>query len=141
MISVFIADANLKERLALRLLCLVLDMNIVGDAEDWQTTLLDAPKTIPNLLLVDWELLPNPPAKAIAELRAACPFPLVIVLISNWSLRKQAALSASADIFISKQDPADHVLETLRLAASTLHIQADRFYANAPVLMMGHIGR
>ena len=119
-INVFIADPMIKERLALRLLCLVLDMNIVGEAEDWSTTLKDTPRTNPNLLLMDWELLPLLPADAIAGLRQACTLPLIIVLISNWSLRQEAALSVSADIFISKNEPADRVLETLRLAANTV---------------------
>ena len=120
MINVFIADSMLKERLALRLLCLTLDMNVVGDAEDWDTTLADAPNVTPNLLLVDWELLPLAPAEAITELRQACPFPLVIVLISNRLPRQQAALSVNADMFISKHEPADRVVETLRLAAATV---------------------
>lgn len=120
MIRVFIADTTFKERLALRLLCLVLDMQVIGEAVDWNTTLTDAPKTTPNLLLVDWELLPAASAEAVAELRQACPVPLVIVLLISRATRQQTALSVNADVFISKHDPADQVLESLRIAASTV---------------------
>ena len=120
MIRVFIADPTLKERLALRLLCLVLDMQVIGEADDWHTTWTDAPRTNPNLIVMDWELLPNAHAEAVAELRRACPLALVIILISSRSIRQQADLSLSADMLISKHEPAEQVLESLRLAASTV---------------------
>lgn len=39
MIRVFLADAGIDERSALRLLLLDLNMEVVGEAADWPTTL------------------------------------------------------------------------------------------------------
>jgi DNA-binding NarL/FixJ family response regulator len=70
------------------------------------------------MLLVDWELLPDSPNAALAELRQACPAALVIVLISQMDARQRAALSAGADAFISKGETPERVAEFLRTFAS-----------------------
>ena len=93
-------------------------MQIVGDAENWISTLTDAPKTNSNLLLVDSDLLPTAPAEAIAKLRQACPFPLVIVLISSRIARQHHNLDVNADVYISKHEPGERVIEFLRQAVS-----------------------
>jgi DNA-binding NarL/FixJ family response regulator len=54
-------------------------------------------------------------------LRAACPAAVVIVLISHLDARKQAALSAGADAFISKGETPDRVAVRLRAAAESIH--------------------
>jgi DNA-binding NarL/FixJ family response regulator len=56
--------------------------------------------------------------QALAELRAACPNAIVVVLISHLDARQQAALSAGADAFISKGETPERVADRLRLAAS-----------------------
>ncbi len=117
---VFLADAQHDERAALRLLLLDLNMKVVGEAADWPATLAQAPATRPNLLLVDWDLLPNGCDVALAELRVACQAVIVVVLISHLDAREQAALSAGADAFISKSETPDRVAERLRVAAGSL---------------------
>jgi DNA-binding NarL/FixJ family response regulator len=82
MTRVYLADARLDERNALRLLLLDLKMEVVGEAADWLTTLLEAPANRTDMLLVDWDLLPDSPTAALEKLREACPAALVIVLIS-----------------------------------------------------------
>jgi DNA-binding NarL/FixJ family response regulator len=118
MTRVYIADSQPEERSALRLLLLDIKMEVVGEAVDWSTTLAQAPLNRPEMLLVDWDLLPDAPTVALEELRKACPAALVIVLISHLDARHQAALSAGADAFISKGETPERVAERLRTVAS-----------------------
>jgi len=120
MTRVYVADAKPEERSALRLVLLDLKMEVVGEAADWSTTLAQAPTRRTNMLLIDWDLLPNSPTAALNELRKACPAALVIILISHLDARHQAALSAGADAFISKGETPERVAERLRLAAASV---------------------
>jgi DNA-binding NarL/FixJ family response regulator len=122
MTRVFLADAKLEERSALRLLLLDLNMEVADEAADWATTLAQAPVSRADMLLVDWNLLPSEPSAALEKLRKACPAALVIILISHLDARQQAALSAGADAFISKGETPERVAERLRLAAASVHI-------------------
>jgi DNA-binding NarL/FixJ family response regulator len=116
MTRVFLADSQSEVRLALRMLLLDLHMSVVGEAADWPATLAEASTTHPDMLLVDWDLIP--PDSSLLELRATCPAAVVIVLISHLGARDQAALSAGADSFISKGESPERVAERLRAAAS-----------------------
>ena len=120
MTRVFIADSKPEERAALRLLLMDLQMEVVGEAADWSTTIVNAPRTPLNMLLVDWDLLPRKSSAALEELRKVCPAALVIVLISHLDARQQAALSAGADAFISKGETPERVAERLRAAAASV---------------------
>jgi DNA-binding NarL/FixJ family response regulator len=93
-------------------------MEVVGEAGNWLTTLIEAPLRRIDILLVDWDLLPKASHIALAELRKACPAALVIVLISHLDARQQAALSAGADAFISKGETPERVAERLRVVAA-----------------------
>src|SRR6185295_17861646 len=119
MTRVYLADAQPTERSALRLLLLDLKMLVVGEAADWPTTLAQAPATRLDMLLVEWGLLPTASSVALAELRAACPTAIVVILISHLDAREQAALSAGADAFISKGETTDRVAARLRAAAES----------------------
>lgn len=118
MTRVYLADAKFEERSALRLLLLDLKMEVAGEAADWLTTLQQVPVSRADMLVVEWDLLPNPPSPAIKELRKACPAALVIVLISPLDARHQAALSAGADAFISKGETPERVAERLQIVAA-----------------------
>ena len=120
MTRVYVADAKIEERSALRVLLLDLNMEVVGEAADWPTTLAEAPVNRVDMLLVDWGLLPNSPTSALNELRTACPAALVIILISHLDARQQAALSVGADAFISKGETPERVAERLSLAAASV---------------------
>jgi two-component system, NarL family, nitrate/nitrite response regulator NarL len=123
MTRVFLADARPDERSALRLMLKDLDMEVVGEASDWVTTLAQTPSCRADILLVDWDLLPETPSVALEELRRACPAALVVVLISHLDARQQAALSVGADAFISKGETADRVAERLRAVAASILIK------------------
>ena len=118
MTRVYLADAKSEERAALRLLLLDLRMEVVGEAADWFTTLAQAPVRRTDMLLVDWDLLPNLPNAALDELRKACPAALVIILISHLDARQQAAISAGADAFIRKGELPERVAERLSAVAA-----------------------
>jgi DNA-binding NarL/FixJ family response regulator len=122
MTRIYLADAQPEERSALRLLLLDLKMEVVGEAADWFTTLAQAPISRADMLLVDWELLPNLSIAALKKLRKACPAALVIVLISHLDARQQAALSAGADAFISKGEMPERLAERLRAVAASIPI-------------------
>ena len=115
MTRVFLADKQTEVRSALRLLLQDLNMQVVGDVSDWPTALTQAAGTQPDMLVVDWDLIPTD--TSLLELRATCPNAVVIVLISHLDARQQAALSAGADSFISKGETPDRVAERLRAAA------------------------
>ena len=123
MTRVFLADAKPEERSALRLTLLDLKMEIAGEAANWSATLAQAPISRTDMLLVDWDLLPNAPTAALEDLRKACPAALVIVLISHLDARHQAALSAGADMFISKAEMPERVADHLRTVAASMQIK------------------
>ena len=118
MIRVFIANAKAEERSALRRMMLNSHMDVVGDASDWLTTLVRAPATHFNLLLVDWDLLPANAAASLSAMRRTCTNAIIVVLTSYLDARQQAAQSAGADAFISKGEIpnrlADHLLAISR---------------------------
>lgn len=121
MTQVLLAAPQPDVRAALRLLLLDLSMQVAGEAADWSTTLALAQETGPDMLLVDWELIPTSSGHTLAQLREACPAAVVIVLISQLDARQQAALSAGADAFISKGEMPDRVAARLRAAAQRIH--------------------
>lgn len=98
-------------------------MIVVGEAADWITTLEQAPVARTDMLVVDWNLLPEEPNKAVEKLRKACPAALVVVLISHMDSRNQAALSASADAFISKSEMPARIAERFLSAAASLAVK------------------
>ncbi len=121
MTTVLLAAPQPDVRAALRLLLLDLDLGVVGEAADWSTTLALAPEIRPDMLLVDWELIPLDSGNTLSQLRAVCPDSIVIVLISQLDARQQAALSVGADAFISKGEMPDRVAERLRMVADHIH--------------------
>jgi DNA-binding NarL/FixJ family response regulator len=120
MTRVYLADARSDERSALRLVLLDLHMDVVGEAADWATTLAEAPTRRTDILLVDWELLPDSSEAALDGLRKACPAAVLIVLISHLDARAQAALSAGADVFISKTETPERLADHLRAVATSI---------------------
>lgn len=133
MTRVFIADAHLDERKALKVLLQDLSMEIVGEAADWPTALSLAPATLLDLLVVDWDLLPlELGVQSLAILRQACSSAIIVVLISHLDARLQAALSAGADAFISKNEPPERIAERLRSAAGSVLLNNISLSAGEP---------
>lgn len=120
MTRVYLADAKPEARTALRLLLHDLKMQVIGEAADWSTLLVEVPVKEVDILVIDWDVLPSAPTAALGELRMACPAALVIVLISHLDARQQAAISAGADAFISKAESPERVAERLLLVAASV---------------------
>jgi len=122
MIRVFIANAKAEERSALRRMMLNINMEVVGDASDWLTTLAKAPATNFNLLLVDWSLLPPNAAASLSAMRQACSNAIIVVLTSYLDAHQQAAQSAGADAFISKGEIPNRLADHLVAISRNLHL-------------------
>jgi DNA-binding NarL/FixJ family response regulator len=95
-------------------------MQVVGVAADWATALAESSATQPDMLLVDWALIPA--NASLFDLRATCPAAVVIVLISHLDARQQAARSSGADTFISKSETPDRVAERLQEAEAKIRL-------------------
>jgi DNA-binding NarL/FixJ family response regulator len=121
MSRVFLADARSEARSFLRQLLLDNKMEVVGEAADWPTTLAQAPISGIDKLVIAWDLLPRSPREALEELRKACPG-LIVVLTSHLDARDQAALSAGADAFISKEETPERVVERFRAVTASISI-------------------
>lgn len=122
MTRVYVADPLPEERSALRLVLQDLHLDVIGEASEWTIALAEAPALRPDMLLIDWTMLPGVnQSAALAGLREACPGTVVIVLISHLDARQQAALSAGADTFISKGETPQRVSERLRDVAAEIH--------------------
>ena len=118
---VFLADDQPKVRSALRLLLeQERGLCVVGEAAEAEDLLAQIKATRPDLMLLDWEL----PGLALANsvgsekhlllaLHAHCP-DLRVVALSGQLEARQAALAAGADAFVSKGDPPERLLTTLR---------------------------
>jgi DNA-binding NarL/FixJ family response regulator len=116
----FLADGRPDERSAIRLILQDMDLQVVGEAADWPTALALAHTTRPDLVVVDWDLVAGESGEALPKLRESCPAAVVIVLISHLDPRHQAALSAGADAFISKNETSMRVAERLRDAVASI---------------------
>ena len=122
MTRVFIANPNVDECSALRLMLQNLRMEVVGDALDWTALIASVPVTKPDILLVDWELLPDDPAAHISALRRACSNPFFTVLTSYLDARQQAAIAVGADAFISKFEAPNRLADRLLVIAKSLDV-------------------
>jgi len=112
---VLLADDRLKTLFALRLLLeRQPGIQVVGEAADAETLLIQAKAACPNVVLLDWEL-PNLMAKGafLSALRRDNPHIYVIALSGRPEIRT-AAIAAGADAFVSKVDPPERLLAVLR---------------------------
>ncbi len=118
MIRILLGSPQSDMRKALRLLVQDLGMEVVGEAADWDTILDLAPTTQPDMMVIDWDLMPLSSGNRLPELRAVSPTAVVIVLISHLNARDQAATLAGADVFISKEEASTRMAERIKVAAA-----------------------
>ena len=81
-----------------------LGLDVVGEAYDSEELLAQITATLPDVVLLDWELPGGPAAELLATVLALDVRPKVIVLGCD-PTQRGAALAAGADYFISKADP------------------------------------
>ena len=73
MTRVFISDAKEEERAALRVVLLDLNMEVAGEATDWPATLVQVPINRIDMLVIDWDLLPNTPGTGLGRTPQSLP--------------------------------------------------------------------
>jgi DNA-binding NarL/FixJ family response regulator len=122
MTRVYLADAQPEERSALSLLVQDLKMTVSGEAADWSMTMIGAPASGADLLVVDANLLPGDPGAGLDELRLACPRAVVILLVNRMDPGQQAMLSmrGGVDVFIRKDEGPEYAAKHLLRAAANL---------------------
>jgi DNA-binding NarL/FixJ family response regulator len=89
------------------------EMEIAGEAMDTGCLLSLAGKASPDLVLLERKLPDDPIEDLISDLHALEPRPIVIVMSSSIEDGRKM-LRTGADAFVSKGDPPDWLLETLR---------------------------
>jgi len=119
---VLLADDQPRVRSALRL---VLEqeegMTVVGEVAKAEDLLAQVEATHPDVALLDWELpgfqAADPetgaPPRLLSELRARHPA-LRVIALSGRPETRQAVLATQVDAYVSKGDPVECLLQTLR---------------------------
>jgi DNA-binding NarL/FixJ family response regulator len=119
---VFLADDQPKVRSALRLL---LEQEpglcVVGEAAEAEDLLAQLKATRPDLMLLDWELPGLSPTNSVRSGKQLVSvlhvfYPnLRVIALSGRPEACQAAVAAGVDAFVSKGDPPERLLATLRM--------------------------
>jgi DNA-binding NarL/FixJ family response regulator len=117
MTTVFLTDAYLEERSALRLMLKDLKMKVIGEASDLSTALTLPSMPASDMILVDENSLPKGNMAALVELRTICPKAIVVVLVNQFDVKMQSAISLLVDAFVSKGEMPDRLAERLVDAA------------------------
>lgn len=110
---ILVADKRSRIRFALRLLIeQATGHTIVAEVEDAESLTTKIRETLPNLVLLDWELSQENNGRLISSLKEDHPQMKVVVLSGQPNARK-AALNAGADDFVSKGDSPDRLMMML----------------------------
>ncbi len=113
-VRVFIIDDQEQVRSALRkLLKHRLNVQVVGEAIDTHSLWMELDAARPDVLLLDWGVLDSHADEVLLSLHAHYPHLSVIVMSGQPEVRR-AALAAGADAFISKTNPPDQLLASLK---------------------------
>jgi DNA-binding NarL/FixJ family response regulator len=111
---ILLADEQAKVRSALRLLLeQEPGLAVVGDVANAEQLLALTHEKQPNLSIMDWKLPGREAAALMSTLRESCPGVTLLVL-SGRPEKRQEALAAGADAFVSKGDSPERLLTTLR---------------------------
>lgn len=111
---IVLADDQVSVRSALRLLLEEEpELSVVAEAADATGLLLAVADKAPDVILLDWELPGLPAAQLLRLLRYERPT-LKIIALSGRPESTQAARDSDIQGFVSKNDPAQHVLSAVR---------------------------
>ncbi len=89
------------------------ELSVVGEAVGVADLMTQAQRTHPDLVLLDWEL-PGPPAVDVLSALRNLGYPLKVVALGKSAKMCRAALAAGADATVSKEEPQEWLLDTLR---------------------------
>jgi DNA-binding NarL/FixJ family response regulator len=111
---ILLADSDARVRAALRMLfSYEPGVTIVGESSNAKTLVERAKDGKPDIILLDWESANGSAGILLPTLRQLQPKPMILVL-SGRSESELRALKAGADVFISKTDPPDTLLDIVR---------------------------
>jgi DNA-binding NarL/FixJ family response regulator len=112
---VLIADDQPEVRSALRLLLeQEREISCVTEAGGASEVLAALRAECTDLLLMDWELPEMDPRWLLPLVRRACPGAAVVAL-SGRPEAYRAAINAGVDLFVSKGDPPERLLQAVRV--------------------------
>ena len=119
MIRVLLVDDRAAVRRGLRMrLALERDLQMVGEAGSSGEALVLAETFVPDVVVVDIEMLGLDAVTSIQRLRDVAPECAVVVLTMNGDKDTRArAEAAGANAFVEKQGEAEGLLQTIRRVA------------------------
>lgn len=121
--QILLADDNPEVRSALRLLLeQEPTLALVTEAVNTEGLLAHLSESCPTAVLLDWELPGLHNSDFLRILRSCCPEMKVIALSSKFEAQ-QEALAARVDAFISKSEPPEKILTTIRSLVPSLRIE------------------
>lgn len=117
-IKMMLADDEIRLRSALRLrLEHEPEFSVVGEACSVGSLLARVEAMLPDILLLDWELpglnVSGAGENLLRTLRVQFPR-LKVIALSSLPEAKDDALAAQVDAFVSKAEPADHLIRLCR---------------------------
>jgi len=114
MTRILLADDNSNLRSALRLLLQIrLCIECINEARDMEHVLALVEDAPPDCLILDWELPGRPTRERVSILRTLVP-DLKVIVLSARPESEQEALMDGANAFISKVNPLEQMVETIR---------------------------
>ena len=113
-LRILIAERRSRVRFALRTLLQQHDwLEVVGEAADAEGLMAQVQANCPDVVLLEWDLPGMVATSSVATVHQICPNLMVIVL-SGRPGQKQAALQAGADVFLSKMERPEQLLQILQ---------------------------
>lgn len=111
---VLLVDSHAQERSMLRrIVKQEPELSVVGEATGAQDLLAQAQAVHPDLLLLDWEL-PGLQGSDLLLTLHRLAFPVKVVAYSERTEARLEALTSGADAFVSRDEPLEWLLITLR---------------------------
>lgn len=110
---ILLADGQEKVRFALRVLLEhQAGLEVVGEATHESELLAMSAETLPDLVLLAWDLPGLETERSIDSVRACCPGAAVIAL-SGQPEAQAEAMAAGVEGFVSKGDPPEQLLAAI----------------------------
>lgn len=110
--SIFFADDEFNIRLAMRLLLDQAGYKLVGEAGDAESLLAQVCSSLPDVILLDWELPGLRVQHLLPVLHKYCPSTKVIAMSAQPEAQR-AAIVSGVDAFVSKGNSSDELLAIL----------------------------
>jgi DNA-binding NarL/FixJ family response regulator len=116
-VRILVADNDARVRSALYTLLEQEPGLVIGQCSDIESLVAQLKEFKPDLVLLDWELRGRP-ATALLFAATAPNYRHKTIVLSGRPESEGAALDAGADAFVSKADPPERLLDTLRKLVS-----------------------